>query len=146
MGISISNHKRSIDMGSGGYLRLRTKISELLNCQEFSDIYAELLNPYKEREKRGFETMQDYYEDHDNRAIAVCEAHKLDEEVVNWLYSSDCGCSVSPKTCRHIWKFIKDYDDDAIYGYPGQKNPAMFADFKQIVKECAEDRRVMRIS
>lgn len=146
MGITISNHKRSIDMGSGGYLRLRAKISELLNCQEFSDIYAELLNPYKEKTSRGFETMQDYYEDHDNRAIAVCEAYKLDEEVINWLYSSDCGCSVSAKTCRHLWKIIKDYDDNVVYGYAARPDRAMFKDFKRIVQECAEERRVMRIS
>ena len=145
MGITISNHKRSINMGSGGYLRLRVTVSKLLNCQEFADIYSEFLNPWQECKNRGFETMQEYYEDHDKRAMEVCERYLPDEEVVNWLYSSDCGCSVSAKTCRHLWKIVKDYDDDVVYGYPGQKNPAMFKDFKEIVRECAEDRRVMKI-
>ena len=43
-------------------------------------------------------------------------------------------------------KFIKDYDDDYVYGYIGRPDRAMFKDFKRIVRECVEDRRVMRIS
>ena len=91
--------------------------------------------------------MNEYFEDHDRRALEICERNKLDEEVVNFLYQSDCDCkSVPVKTCRHLWKFIKDYDDDYVYGYAARPDRAMFKDFKQIVKECIEDRRVMKIS
>ena len=147
MGVTISSHRHSIDMGAGGYLRLRQTVSKLLNCKEFSDAYAELaLPPFKKCQERGFLSLDDYYEDHDNRVVAICEANKLDPEIVNWLYSSDCGCSVTPKTCRHLWKLIEDYDDNVIYGYCGRPNAARFKDFKQIVEECAKERRVMRIS
>lgn len=148
MGITISNHKHAIDMGSGGFARLRITISKLLNCQEFADLYEDLSAGGQYRYvERGFESMTEYFDDHDRKAIEICERNKLNEDVINFLYRPDCDCdSVSVKTCRHLWKLIKDYNDDVIYGYPGQKNPAMFKDFKQIVKECAEDRRVMRIS
>ena len=146
MGITISSHKHSIDMGAGGYSRLRETVSRLLHCEEFATAYAELSRAHQECYARGFTNMQDYYEDHDNRVIAICEANKLDEEVVNWLYSSDCGHSTSPKQCRHLWAVIKDYDDDIIYGYCGRPDAARFKDFKQIVMECAKERRTMRIS
>lgn len=148
MGITISSPSHRIDMGSGGFARLRITICKLLNCPEFTALYEDLSNggQYRYAEK-GFSSMFEYFDDHDEKALEVCEKNKLDEEVVNFLYRSDCDCdSVSAKTCRHLWKFIKDYDDDIIYGYPGQKNPAMFKNFKQIVQECAEKRRVMRIS
>lgn len=148
MGITISSHKHSIDMGYGGFLRLRVTISTLLNCQEFADIYDELMHGFigKWREK-GFKTEEEYRDDYDKRALEICERNKLDEEVVNFLYRSDCSCeSASVKTCRHLWKVIKDYDDDIIYGYAGRPDRAMFKDFKQIVEECTKERRVMRFS
>jgi hypothetical protein len=148
MGITISSHKHSIDMGAGGFASLRTTISKLLNCKDFADLYEDLSNMGHIRYiEKGFDSMEEYFEDHDKRVLEICEREKLDEEVVNFLYRSDCDCdSVSVKTCRHLWKFIKDYDDDYVYGYAGRPDRAMFKDFKQIVKECAEDRRVMRIS
>lgn len=146
MGVTIANHKRSIDMGSGGYSRLRETVSKLLNCKEFAEAYAELPIAFMERQRRGFATMEEYYEDHDRRVLEICESNHLDEDVVNWLYSSDCGYSASPKTCRHLWWLIKDYDDNFIYGYCGRPDAARFKDFKQIVEECAKERRVMRIS
>ena len=147
MGITISGPSKSIDMGSGGFARLRITISKLLNCKEFAELYEDLSTggQYRYAEK-GFDSMSEYFDDHDEKALEICERNKLDEEIVNWLYSPDCGVSVSAKTCRHIWKIIKNYDDDVIYGYLGQKNPAMFKDFKVIIQECAEKRRVMRIS
>lgn len=148
MGITISSPSKSIDMGAGGFKMLRTTISELVPCKEFVDIYAELMNAqYMEWEIRGFNSSKEYYDDYDRRAIEICERNKLDEEIINFLYRSDCDCtSVSPKTCRHLWKLIKDYDDDIIYGYAGRPDRAMFKDFKSIVQECAKKRRVMRIS
>ena len=38
MWILIPDHKRSINLGSGGYLRLRVTISKLLNCDEFAEV------------------------------------------------------------------------------------------------------------
>jgi hypothetical protein len=147
MGITLSNNNRSISLGYGGFNRLRSTISKLLGCQEFADVYSELLNPHDACKDRGFTNMADYYQDHDARAIEICEKYDLDEEIINFLYQSDCDCgSVSVKTCRHIWKVIKDYDDNIAYGYVGRKDCAKFKDFKQIVCECAENRYVMRIS
>lgn len=148
MGITISSPSKSIDMGAGGFANLRTTISKLLNCKEFSDIYEELTSGGQYHYiSKGFSSMSEYFDDYDRRALEICERNELDEEVVNFLYRSDCDCdSVSVKTCRHLWKYIKDYDDDFVYGYAGRPDRAMFKDFKAIVQECVEKRRVMRIS
>ena len=148
MGVTISNHKHSIDMGCGGFLRLRTTISKLVTCKEFVDIYDELMSgSYREWEIRGFNSSEEYFDDYDKRAIEICERNKIDEEIVTFLYASDCGgYSFSAKTCRHLWKLIKDYDDDVVYGYVGRPDRAMFKDFKKIVETSAKERRVMRIS
>lgn len=145
MGITISNHKKSIDLGMGGYHNLCNTIAKCLD-REFYERYADLMNYYKYRE-RGFKTQQEFFDDHDEKILEICNRKKLDEDVVNFLYRGDCSYeSASVKTCRHIWKFIKDYDDKILYGYAGRPDCARFKDFKEIVKTCIDDRRVMKFA
>lgn len=147
MGITISNHKHSIDMGAFGYAALRATISKLVPCQEFVNIYAELMDYNQAWQNSRFATMKEYFDDYDRRAVAVCAANNIDEEIINFLYKPDtCTKSVSVKTCRHLWELIKDYDDDVLYGYAARPNCAKFKDFKEIVRTCVEDKRVMRFS
>ena len=147
MGITISNHKHSIDMGAFGYAALRATISKLVPCQEFVNIYAELMDYNQAWQNSRFATMKEYFDDYDRRAVAVCAANNIDEEIINFLYKPDtCTKSVSVKTCRHLWELIKDYDDDVLYGYAARPNCAKFKDFKEIVRTCVEDKRLMRFS
>ena len=147
MGITISNHKHSMDIGVFGYAALRATISRLVPCQEFVDIYAELGNYIRAFNDSEFDTLNAYFEDYDKRAIEICERNNLDEEIIDFLYKPDtCTKSVSIKTCRHLWELIKDYDDDVLYGYVGRPDCAKFKDFKNIVRTCVEDKRVMRFS
>lgn len=147
MGITISNHKHSIDMGAFGYAALRATISKLVPCQEFVNIYAELMDYNQAWQNSRFATMKEYFDDYDRRAEVVCAANNIDEEIINFLYKPDtCTKSVSVKTCRHLWELIKDYDDDVLYGYAARPNCAKFKDFKEIVRTCVEDKRVMRFS
>ena len=55
--------------------------------------------------------------------------------ILDFLYESDCDGIMDVPHCRSIYKVIKDYDDDILYGYAGRKDCAKFADFKAIVKE-----------
>ena len=145
MGITIRNQEKSIDLGYGGFANLRNTIANCLDT-EFATLYKELTLYYNYREK-GFNSQEEFFEDHDNRVLEICTRKNLDEEVVNFLYRSDCDCrSVSYKTCRHLWKYIKDYDDDICYGYIGRPDCAMFKDFKEIVETCAKKRWVMYFS
>ena len=145
MGITIGNRKHSIDLGYGGYARLRNTIAKCLD-PELGVLYKELDQYYKYQEK-GFRTQEEFFEDHDRKVLDLCKKKQLDVEVINFLYRSDCDdSSVSVKTCRHIWKYIKDYDDTIIYGYTGRPDATRFKDFKEIVEECRKRRWVMRFS
>lgn len=147
MGITIYNHKHSMDMGAFGYAALRATISRQVPCQEFVEIYAELMDYNRAFRESEFTTMREYFDDYDNRAVEICQRNNLDEEVINFLYKPDtCTKSVSVKTCRHLWRIIKDYDDDVLYGYVGRPDCAKFKDFKDIVRTCIQDNRVMRFS
>ena len=44
MGITISGPNKSIDMGGGGFANLRTTIAKLLNCNEFFELYDDLVS------------------------------------------------------------------------------------------------------
>ena len=144
MGVTIENRKHAIDLGYGGFFNLRKTIAKCLD-EELGELYAELTESHNYA-KKGFSSEKEFFENHDEKVLELCTRKQLDEEVVNFLYLSDCDSeSVSFKTCRHLWKYIKDYDDDIRYGYLGRKDCAMFKDFKQIVKECAKNRWVMHI-
>lgn len=147
MGITIGNNQREIDMGCGGFLRLRTTISKLVD-PELHALYLEIFNNDSFRYKeKGFETEKAYWDDYDERLNRLAQSKLLDPYVLDFLYRSDCSCeSLSVKHCRHLWKVIRDYDDDVVYGYAGRPDRAMFKDFKRIVEECAKNRWVLQFS
>lgn len=146
MGVTISNQNHSIDLGMGGYHNLCNTIAKCLD-EEFYNVYIQLLSGYYKYSDYGFKSQKEFFDDHDKKVIEICNRKQLDEEVVNFLYRPDCSNeSVKPKTCRHIWKYIKDYDDNILYGYCGRPDCARFKDFKKIVEECAKKRWVMKFS
>ena len=73
------------------------------------------------------------------------EIEKLDEkydgkysQVLDFLYTSDCGGEADADRCQSIYEIIKDYDDDIYYGYCGRSDCAMFEDFKRLIKDGAD--------
>lgn len=144
MGITLTNRNHSIDLGYAGFNKLRNTIASCLDS-EFAELYKELDKSHHYKEK-GFSSEEEFFADHDRKVLNLCKKKQLDAEVVNFLYRSDADdTSVSAKTCRHIWKYIKDYDDNIIYGYAARIDRAMFKDFKKIVEECTKKRWVMRV-
>ena len=142
MGITIGNRSQSIDMGDRGFLMLRTKIAELLDI-DFSVLYKEMSdNLYTRFDSE--EARKKYWEDYNKRALALCEEKKLDEDVVNFLYASDCEGKVTPNGCHSLYSVIQDYDDDICYGYTGRPDCAKFKDFKEIIFDCWKNRRQLQ--
>ena len=136
MGVTIENKHRSIDLGSGGFLNLRTKVAYLCN-EELGKFYEEKEKGFslygKEREK--------FFEEYSRRLSQIDEELGVSHYILDFLYASDLEATMSVKHCRRIYNVIKDYDDDIAYGYIGRKDCAMFKDFKEIVKEC-RDRNI----
>ena len=135
MGISIGNKNREIDMGYGGFYNLRKNIAGIYSS-EFKRLYEEWVSPCsKMTDEEGNKQLITLYEND----ILTDE----DDVVLDFLFASDAGGKVSAKGCKRLYKIIKDYDDDILYGYIGRKDCAMFKDFKDIVKECAERRIIL---
>ncbi|WP_428817122.1 hypothetical protein ACQR2L_09715 [Clostridium butyricum] len=140
MGVTIDSKNKSIDLGYGGFNRLRNKISELVN--------SEISEHYKELEKGQFlfgeDKRKEFFEQYD------AETKRLDEKydykynsVLHFLYASDCEATMEVDVCKDIYEVIKDYDDNIQYGYTGRKDCAMFKDFKELVQDCIDNNEPM---
>lgn len=142
MGVSITCRKtgRTIDMGAGGFLRLRRKVSELQGGP-FHDVYEEVCSWYPGRTA---ETADEF----DARINARIEELLADEDktkrpdikIVDFLLQTDVGGRIRYGACKNILKVIGDYDDNILYGYCGRPDCAKFADFKSILQDCVDTK------
>lgn len=130
MGICLYNKEYEMDMGYFTFAQLRTVIAKLLN-EEFGENYSLL---------RRCITKKDFKEN-DKIANSLIAKYNLDEDVVNFLYQSDCNGKITYKTCRKIYKLIKDYDDNFMYGYVHSNHS--FNYFKEMIKNCVDKRRML---
>lgn len=145
MGVSITCRKtgRTIDMGSGGFLRLRRKVSELQGGP-FHAVYEEVCNWHPGCTS---ETAAEF----DARINARIEELLADEDktkrpdikIVDFLLQTDVGGRIRYGACKNILKVIGDYDDNILYGYCGRPDCAKFADFKSILQDCVDTKSDM---
>jgi len=138
MGITLESKNFSIDMGYGGFMRLRNKVAELAG-KEIGQHYADLDKaPYFGEERNKF------FEQYDRETAELAETSKIPHGILNFLYASDCEGKISASKCKQIYKVIKDYDDNLAYGYCGRSDCATFKDFKKIVNDCIENKCSMK--
>ena len=118
MGVTIKSKSRSIDLGGGGFRRLRTKVAELA-APDIFEHYKKL------GEGMWYPNRKAFFKDYDEKIAELDKKYKGKmSDILDFLYESDCDAEV-----------IKDYDDNILYGYAGRKDCAKFADFKKIVKD-----------
>lgn len=135
MGVSITatNSEYDFYMGYGGFFNLRKNVALALD-REFGENYALLSRCVTPRQ----------FEENDAVANALITEKNLDEDVVEFLYASDCGGSVSHKTCRKIYDLIKDVDfGDKGFRYAAYRKDD-YEDFKKFLLQCWSKRRRMR--
>lgn len=133
MGVSITCKKTNdtIDMGSGGFMRLRRKVSDL--CGEpWASHYRELTDNWNHP--------VGWYEEFDSKTMELLNKKCVSIKVVDFLLQSDCGGSIRYGACKQILKVIGDYDDSILYGYAGLPDCARFKDFKRILTQCVEHK------
>ena len=135
MGVTLSSKNYSIDMGYIGFFNLRKKVAELVNQKlgEHYDLLSDLICIF-DKTKR-IEACAKY----DEKTIEIQKEFKITKGIIKFLYKSDCNGSISFAQCKQIYKYIKDYDDNIIYGYC-----AMFKDFKAIIIDCVENKCSMK--
>ena len=129
MGVTIESKNHYIDLGGGGFKRLRTKVAEL-TAPDIFEHYKKLDEGLRSPNRKAF------FKDYDKK---IAELDKKYEgkmsDILDFLYESDCYGIMDVPHCRSIYEVIKNYDDDILYGYAGRKDCAKFADFKTIVKD-----------
>lgn len=141
MGITIRCKKtrRNIDLGVGGFLRLRRKVSELAG-EPLSSHYAKLLDKSCFMSK---EESDAFYDEFNATTMKLLEEKKIDIKIVDFLLQSDESGRIRYGACKNILKVIGDYDDDIRYGYWGRPDCAKFADFKAILQDCVRTKTDM---
>lgn len=139
MGVTISCKKtgHDIDMGGGGFLRLRSKVADLVG-EPFASHYRKLNDSSvmwlsgKEREM--------FFEEYDAETERLIADGSVHIKVADFLYQSDLGGSIHYGACKKLLNVIGDYDDNVLYGYAGRPDYARFVDFKRLLRECADNK------
>ena len=139
MGVTIDSKNCSIDLGYGGFNNLRTKVAELTA--------PDIFEHYKKLEKGMFLTgtmKKEFFKDYNTEIQRLSEKYNEEKDnILDFLYESDCNGKMDVEHRKSIYDVIKDYDDDICYGYCGRPDCAMFNDFKELVKDCIDTNTPM---
>lgn len=139
MGINIYNNskKSSIEL-SGGYgmfIKIRERVANAWD-KEFGRHYSTLKycyhkEDYKRFNEKGNEIlMNERFKDEDN-------------DILDFLFASDCEGKISYKTCKKVYELIKDIiEPDLVLRYEYYSNND-WEDFKQLLQDCYKYRTCM---
>ena len=141
MGLTIRCRKtgRSMDIGDGGFLRLRRKIDELAGGP-FVPVYQEVCSWYPGCNGETAEEFDSRIEAEINKILAEKQA---DIKIIDFLMQPSLKGSIRYGACKNILKAIGDYDDDVFYGYVSHGDRARFRQFRRIMEDCVETKSDM---
>lgn len=134
MGVTIyaNNSDLSFDCSYSGFYRLRCAVCKLYNKDLF-DLYASWYIDDKNVQQI-------------NNLLSECDE---DDQILDFLFQSDCDGSISYKACKEIYDLIKDISEEEA-GIHNIRYGAYYQDdweqFKQLLKECYSRRRKLRWS
>ena len=140
MGIAIKSKRINLNMGYGGFMRLRRTIANLCP-DEIKDQYNYMVDNY---------THLLYHADElkafDEKTEKIYEKNKTKYgKVMDFLWAPDTDAKLSYGTAKQLLKIIGDFDDGKIYGYAGWgKDAARFSDFKNLLKDCVETKSSLK--
>lgn len=140
MGITIHANgvSRSFDCGYFGFAKLRNNIAEAFD-KDFAVIYSYgLLATWKPKdlEKRlnNILTLKN----------KTGEIKDCDNDILDFLFESDCEGKASYETCKKIYDLIKDIDfTGKIFTYGAYSDGKDYEYFKEFLKECYDKRAMM---
>lgn len=129
-----------IDMGYGGFSRLRDKVAELAGEPFASHMKKLDLQTCMRLQFASKEERDKFNADFDAETQRMIDAKQVSAKIVDFCLQPDCEGSIRYGACKEILKVIGDYDDNIAYGYAGRKDCAMFKDFKVLLQECVDNR------
>lgn len=139
MGFTIyaNNSTTSFDGGMGGFVNLRTNIA-LAFDKEFGEHYSTLRKCFRGEDYKLFD-------ERTNMILSSDRFKEEDEDILDFLFASDCSGEISHKTCKKIYDLIKDIDfGDKIFTYSAHSDGNDYEHFKEFLLECYKHKRKMR--
>lgn len=137
MGIEIHANgvEQSFRCGYIGFSHLRNNIAMAFDS-EFGEAYADILKYFKD--------VYGYYYKL-NQILLDDRFQQEDEDIIDFLYASDCEGEVPFKTCKKIYDLIKDVDfSGRVFIYGAYSDGKDYEHFKDFLKECYEKKVDMR--
>lgn len=143
MGVTISGKPsskitvRSLDMGYGGFFRLRCMAAKHLN-DEFYYLYKDMLNNHSDAD----------WEEFDECINDCIQHHKLDKtasdcKLLDFFFLPDCEGKITYGACKKLYELIKDEDDRQKIGYVGRYDCATVGDFKELLLDIYKNKGKM---
>lgn len=121
-------------MSYGGFHNLRKNIAIALDAElgeAYADIGISMMNPQE-------------YDNRINRIISDNRFKDEDEDILDFLFASDCDGKCGYKTCGKIYNLIKDIDfGKKIFTYGAYSDGKDYEYLKEFLKECHQKRRMM---
>ena len=136
MGVCLTSRKSdySFDMGYGGFHNLRKNIASAWD-EELGEAYGDMVMCV---------THPKEYNERINRIIANDRFKDEDEDILDFLFASDCDGKCGYKTCGKIYNLIKDIDfGGKIFTYAAYSDGKDYEKLKLFLKECYQKRRMM---
>ena len=136
MGVCLTSRKSNyaFNMGYFGFHNLRVNIAKAWDA-EFGEAYADtamqITNPKE-------------YNKMINNIISDDRFKDEDEDILGFLFASDCKGKCGYKTCGKIYNLIKDIDfGKKIFTYAAYSDGNDYEELKLFLKECYQKRRMM---
>lgn len=132
MGVSIKskNGVHSFDCGYGGFFNLRKNIAYCIS-PDFGTLYENYMNGMFELSH----TIDNY--------VIEFNIYNRYEDVLKFLFSSDCEGKINYKTCKHIYDLIKDVDFGKKCFRYGAYAHNDYEEFKAFLLDCYSHRKNM---
>lgn len=105
--LTATNSKYSFDGGYGSFALLRQNIANAWD-KEFGEHYATLRVCFRESDYDAFDKETERILSQGRFADGGEKSD--DQDIVEFLFASDCAGSISHKTCKKIYDIIKDID------------------------------------
>lgn len=131
MGVTIFSKNYSIDIGYGGFARLRRTVAE--QCPE------EIRKHYLQLPDASFSTPKQQKEYDDRTEELYKRYNSKYGKVINFLYAPDIEKTLGYDTAEQILGVVDGYEDSSVYGFMGERI-VMFSDFVRILRDSASTK------
>ena len=127
----IKNCNIELDGGYGMFMVLRQAIAKLYD-KEFGEHYETLSKCF----------FKEHFDEFNKKANEILRNDRFkdeDEDIVDFLYMSDCNGKIGYKTCKKLYNLLKYYKSDVPlrYAYYSKND---WEDLKELLLQCYKHR------